>query len=63
VFSQSAKTFIADENGEDLQVLADLLATGELRTIVDTTYSFDDVGAAMEHLGAGHARGKVVLVP
>jgi NADPH:quinone reductase-like Zn-dependent oxidoreductase len=53
--------FIARVNKADLNWLADLARAGKLRTVVDRRYALEDTGAALEYLGAGHARGKVVI--
>jgi NADPH:quinone reductase len=36
---------------------------GSLRVIVEATYPLDEVAAAHRQLAAGHAHGKIVLVP
>ncbi len=61
--SQRVAAFVADEKADDLAILADLMASGDLRTIVDTTYDLDDIRAAMDHLATGRARGKILITP
>lgn len=61
--AQSARTFIADEKGDDLQILADLMASGDLRTVIDRTCTLDEIREAMDHLAGGHARGKIIVTP
>lgn len=46
-----------------LEEFGALLAAGAVRPIVDSTWSLDDAVAAFEHLDAGRARGKIVIVP
>jgi NADPH:quinone reductase-like Zn-dependent oxidoreductase len=46
---------------EDLQQLADLLAAGTIRAVVDRTFPLAEAGAAINYLRAGKAKGKVVL--
>ncbi|WP_309069405.1 NAD(P)-dependent alcohol dehydrogenase [Microbacterium sp.] len=46
-----------------LDELGALLAAGEMRPLVDSTWALDDAVAAFEHLASGRARGKVVIVP
>jgi NADPH:quinone reductase-like Zn-dependent oxidoreductase len=46
---------------EDLELLAELLADGSLRSVVESTRPLDEAPAALAHIGEGHARGKVVL--
>lgn len=61
--SQTARSFIADEKGEDLQILADLMGSGDLKTVIDETYGLDEIRDAMDHLAGGHARGKIIVTP
>lgn len=58
---QTVTTFTVQPNRDDLGLLADLLATGVLRTHLDQTVGIDDVVAALERVESGHSRGKVVL--
>lgn len=58
-----ARAFIAEVAKDDLTVLADLMASGDLRTIVDATYPLDEIGAAMTKLAEGHVRGKLIINP
>jgi NADPH:quinone reductase-like Zn-dependent oxidoreductase len=59
--SQKAAFFLAQLTKDDMGVLRDLLAEGKLRSVVHDRYSLDQVGEALEHQGAGHPRGKIVL--
>ncbi|GAB3008650.1 NAD(P)-dependent alcohol dehydrogenase [Saccharothrix stipae] len=45
----------------DLEELARLAESGQLRTVVGHTYPLSDAARAVEHVAAGHARGKVVV--
>jgi len=58
---QKLGTFICSENNADLLVLRDLIESGKLAPVIDRTYPLSEVPAAIEHLQAGHARGKVVI--
>lgn len=53
--------FIARINQADMQVLADLAREAKLRTAIDRRYPLARVGEALEYLGGGHARGKVII--
>src|SRR3989441_3807784 len=53
--------FIAKTNQKDLNFLRDLLETRKVRSIIDRHYRLDEVGEAMQYLGEGHARGKIVI--
>jgi NADPH:quinone reductase-like Zn-dependent oxidoreductase len=58
---QTLRTFVASENHEDLQVLAESAETGKLAPVIDRTYPLADAAAAIQHVADGRARGKVVL--
>ncbi|MBV8201786.1 MAG: NAD(P)-dependent alcohol dehydrogenase, partial [Acidobacteria bacterium] len=47
--------------GADLSVLADLIAAGRLRPVIDRVYALDEVRQAHAASQAGHPRGKIVL--
>ena len=53
--------FIAQLNKADLELLAQFAREGKLKTVIDRRYPLDEVGEALAYLGAGHARGKVVV--
>jgi NADPH:quinone reductase-like Zn-dependent oxidoreductase len=59
--SQRFLFFIADENREDLTLLADLMKSGKLKSVIDKRYSLRQVSEAMRYLEEGHARGKVIV--
>jgi NADPH:quinone reductase-like Zn-dependent oxidoreductase len=61
VRSQKVKFFVAKINKEDLQLMADLMASGEVKPVVDRSYALDRVPEALDYLGEGHARGKIVI--
>ena len=45
----------------DLEVLTSMVEAGTLRPVIDSTYALPDTAAALCHIEAGHARGKVVV--
>src|SRR5579859_6603301 len=53
--------FIAKLNGPDLDLLRDLLESGQVRPVIDRQYLLDQASAALRHLQEGHAKGKIVL--
>lgn len=63
VSRQRLRPFVSLGKREDLMALADLLASGQVRPIVGTTYRLDEAADALRHVGGGHTRGKVVIVP
>lgn len=54
---------VAKERMEDLRALGALLASGGIHPVLDTAYALEDTAAAVQHIGAGRARGKVVVTP
>jgi NADPH:quinone reductase-like Zn-dependent oxidoreductase len=59
--SQKFVAYIAEFNKKDMMVLADLMRTGKVTPVIDRTYKFSEVPAALRYLEEGHARGKVVI--
>jgi len=59
--SQKFIAYIAAFNKEDMTILANLLQSGKMTPVIDKTYKFGDVPAALTYLEQGHARGKVVI--
>ena len=53
--------FISKENREDLQTLAEMLADGRIRSVIDRTYPLAQTAAAVRYVEAGQAAGKVVI--
>jgi NADPH:quinone reductase-like Zn-dependent oxidoreductase len=61
--SQSVILFIAHTNTTDLELIGALLADGHLRSVIDRRFEgLEAAQAALDALGAGHARGKHVLL-
>jgi NADPH:quinone reductase-like Zn-dependent oxidoreductase len=59
--SQRLRPLLTHASKEDLQVLAELLAAGKVRPVIDRTYPLSEVPEAIRYLEQGHARGKVVI--
>jgi NADPH:quinone reductase-like Zn-dependent oxidoreductase len=53
--------FVAKLNRADLEVLAAMIESGQVRTVIDRTYPFEQLPDALRYLGEGHARGKIVV--
>ena len=49
------------ENAKDLNVLRDLIETGQVTPALDRTYPLSESPAAIRYVKEGHARGKVVI--
>ncbi|WP_439377916.1 NAD(P)-dependent alcohol dehydrogenase [Amycolatopsis lexingtonensis] len=54
---------VARERGADLETLRELIEAGKVTPVLDRTFPLADAAAAIGHLHAGHAAGKVVLLP
>jgi NADPH:quinone reductase-like Zn-dependent oxidoreductase len=52
---------LSKPNQPDLAFLAELLESGELTPVIDRTYPLREVPDALHRLGAGQARGKLVI--
>jgi NADPH:quinone reductase-like Zn-dependent oxidoreductase len=59
--SQKIGFFMAQMKKTDLQVLADLMASGKVTPVIDRKYPLSETAEAMRYLEQGHARGKVVI--
>ncbi len=59
--SQRMGPMMADLNKKDLKFLADLMAAGKLKPVVDRTYPLGQATEAMRYLEKGHAQGKVII--
>lgn len=46
---------------EDRQRVMDMLGEGRIKVVIDSTWDWEHARAAYEHLGMGHAAGKVVV--
>ena len=60
--SQKVVFFISKARNQDLLVLAGLLEAGTVTPVVERSYTLGEAADALRHLGAGHARGKLVIV-
>ena len=46
---------------EDLLALGELMQAGSVTPVIDRVYPLAEAPAALAHVGAGHASGKVVV--
>jgi NADPH:quinone reductase-like Zn-dependent oxidoreductase len=60
--SQRQVTLLSELKHEDLAVLRDMLAAGNLRSIIDGRFSLAEVPDAITYLERGRTRGKNVIV-
>ncbi len=58
---QRLRPFASTEKYEDLVVLTELIESGKVTPVIDSTYPLREAAEALSHYGAGHARGKVII--
>jgi len=58
---QRLRAFISKERGEDIAVLAEMIAAGTVTPVVERTYPLADAADAIRALDDGRVRGKVVV--
>lgn len=59
--SQRLTTLFATDNTDDLVALARFIEDGSVAPVIGRTFPLADTAQALGYLGAGHARGKVVI--
>jgi NADPH:quinone reductase-like Zn-dependent oxidoreductase len=59
--SQRLGRFVVAQRHDDLLALISLVEAGKVVPVIDRTYPLSKTAAAMEYVGTGHARGKVVI--
>src|SRR5262249_34827904 len=58
---QKAVFFIAKFNKPDLEVLRDFLESGRVEPTIERVYPFAQIADALQYMGEGHARAKLVV--
>jgi NADPH:quinone reductase-like Zn-dependent oxidoreductase len=58
---QKATFFIAKFNKPDLETLRELLASGQMKAVIERVYPFAQIADALQYMGEGHARAKLVV--
>jgi NADPH:quinone reductase-like Zn-dependent oxidoreductase len=59
--SRKATFFIAKLNKPDMETLQQLLASGQMKSVIERRYELHEAADAFRYLGEGHARGKLVI--
>jgi NADPH:quinone reductase-like Zn-dependent oxidoreductase len=54
--------FVADVDAPDLELFAQLMREGKLKTVIDRRYSLEQAGPGLDYIGGGHARGKIIVM-
>jgi len=62
ISSQSFEVLLAEMNAADLRVLAGMIDAGQVTPVIDRSYAFEEIPAAIGYLASQRARGKVVAV-
>lgn len=63
VTRQRLRPFTSTSRRADLLTLAELLTAGLVTPVIDRRYPLEQAAEALRHVGTGHARGKVVVIP
>jgi NADPH:quinone reductase-like Zn-dependent oxidoreductase len=53
--------FISKNDHAGLELLAELAEAGHIRPVIDRQYALSEAAEAIRYVGAGHARGKVII--
>ena len=53
--------FVAEMNGQDLSILANLMGEGKVKTVIDRRFKLDEVPDAIRYSETGRARGKIII--
>ncbi len=59
--SQTLGNFLLTQKLEDLVALKEMVEAGQVTPVMDRTYSLSETAEAIDHVGMGHARGKVAI--
>ncbi len=59
--NKSYHFFFVKENGAQLQIVADILQSNEIKSTIDSVYHFSQIKQALAKVAHGHAQGKVVV--
>ncbi|HEX2646133.1 MAG TPA: NAD(P)-dependent alcohol dehydrogenase [Candidatus Dormibacteraeota bacterium] len=54
-------SFLTNVKHDDLVFMASLIEAGQVRSVIDRTFTLAETAAAIAYVHAGHARGKVVV--
>jgi NADPH:quinone reductase-like Zn-dependent oxidoreductase len=58
---QTFGNFLVSTNHADLVVLKDLIEAGKVTPVIGRTFPLSQAAQALDHVGAGHAQGKVAI--
>ncbi len=58
---QLGRMYMAQSSGANMKTLAELIEAGQVTPVIDRSYPFAEIPAALGYAAQGHARGKVVI--
>jgi len=58
---QELMMMMAGQSRSDLEILADMLASGRLTPVIDRRFALDDIAEAIRYSETGRARGKIII--
>jgi NADPH:quinone reductase-like Zn-dependent oxidoreductase len=61
VTRQRATFFVAKFNKADMEALRELLESGKVKPVIERVYPFAQIAEALQYMGEGHARAKLVV--
>ena len=61
VAGQPIHPFLVSQTQADLIALKDLIEAGKVTPVIDRAYPLRETAQAIDHVGLGHARGKVAI--
>ena len=59
--TQRAANFLVSTNHDDLVALKELIEAGKVTPVLGRTYPLSRAAQAIDHIGTGHAQGKVAI--
>ncbi len=61
--SQTFVTMLAHNNSNDLEILAAIMESGQLKSVIDREYTLAETADALHYIETGRARGKIIIHP
>lgn len=63
VTSKQTSLLIVIPSAHDMVIVAELVQSGKVMTVIDRVYPLSELAQALRYLGEGHAKGKLVITP
>ena len=58
---KKVRLLAVQRNRKDLEAITELCESGEIVPVIDQRYPLSEVPEALQYLGQGHAKGKLVI--